>query len=92
MWQASALHYCSFVENVHLPVKNKYYFCVDLDVKTYLISENIKINSLIFQVMLEIVIVVSMLKYIQFILARLDGSDQLVEKCSQENVRLALGE
>ena len=42
--------------------------------------------------MLEIVIVVSMLKYIQFILARLDGSDQLVEKCSQENVRLALGE
>ena len=42
--------------------------------------------------MLEIVIVVSMLKYIQFILARLGGSDQLVEKCSQENVRLALGE
>ena len=90
MWQASALHYCSFFWECAVACHEHKLFLRRLRCKN--ISENIKINSSIFQVMLEIVIVVSMLKYIQFILARLDGSDQLVEKCSQENVRLALGE
>ena len=42
--------------------------------------------------MLEIVIVVTMLKYIQFVLARLGGAEQLVARCNQEDVRLPLGE
>ena len=42
--------------------------------------------------LLEIVIVVTMLKYIQFVLARLGGAEQLVARCNQEDVRLPLGE
>ena len=42
--------------------------------------------------LLEIVIVVTMLKYIQFVLARLGGAEQLVTRCNQEDVRLPLGE
>ena len=42
--------------------------------------------------LLEIVIVVTMLKYIQFVLARLGGAKQLVTRCNQEDVRLPLGE
>ena len=32
-----------------------------------------------------------MLKYIQFILSRVGGAQELVTKCNQENVRLPLG-
>ena len=42
--------------------------------------------------LLEIVIVVTMLKYIQFVLARLGGAEQLVTRCNQDDVRLPLGE
>lgn len=59
----------------------------------FLASVGILIPSLgIFvEVLLEIVIVVSMLKYIQFILSRVGGAQELVTKCNQENVRLPLG-
>lgn len=43
------------------------------------------------EVLLELVIVVAMLKYIQWIVHRLGGSEELVAKCQEENVRIPLG-
>ena len=44
------------------------------------------------EVLLELVIVVAMLKYIQWIVHRLGGSEGLVAKCQEENVRIPIGE
>jgi len=43
------------------------------------------------EILLEIVIVVTMLKYIQFVLHRIGGPDSLVSRCNEENVRLPIG-
>lgn len=43
------------------------------------------------EVLLELVIVVTMLKYIQWIVHRLGGSEALIAKCQEENVRIPLG-
>ena len=43
------------------------------------------------EVLLELVIVVTMLKYIQWVVHRLGGSDALVAKCQEDNVRIPLG-
>ena len=43
------------------------------------------------EVLLELVIVVTMLKYIQWIVHRVGGTEVLVEKCQEENVRIPLG-
>merc|ERR550525_514867 len=43
------------------------------------------------EILLEILIVVTMLKYIQFVLHRIGGPDSLVARCDEENVRLPIG-
>lgn len=43
------------------------------------------------EILLEIVIVITMLKYVQFVLHRIGGPDKLVARCNEENVRLPLG-
>ena len=43
------------------------------------------------EVLLELVIVVGMLKYVQWVVHRLGGSQALVSKCQQEEVGLPLG-
>ena len=43
------------------------------------------------EVLLELVIVVGMLKYVQWVVHRLGGSDAVVTKCQQEDVRLPIG-